>query len=176
LAQLVVRFVIEGQDDVVLAHMRDAVAVVRMGAQDCGAVAPKVWQSAWVNVGRFVAPFLDQDKAVAFWNKLLPPRCRERMAPEAQQWYRLLSAVGARDAQAMIDRGGEILRKSTPGSPARDTFYAAGATILGHLARLETDRARDVWPELRERLPPGAEPSMELRWLEAITVARLQNR
>ena len=176
LAQLVVRFVIEGQDDVVLAHMRDAVAVARMGAQDCGAVAPKVWQSAWVNVGRFVAPYLDQDKAVAFWNKLLPPRCRERMAPEAKQWVHLLSAVGARDAQAMIDRGGEILRKSTPGSPARDTFYAAGATILGHLARLETDRARDVWPELRERLPPGAEPSMELRWLEAITVARLQNR
>ena len=36
LAQLVVRFVIDGQDDVVLAHMRDAVAVARMGAQDCG--------------------------------------------------------------------------------------------------------------------------------------------
>jgi hypothetical protein len=171
-----VRFVIEGQDDVVLAHMRDSVAVARMGAQDCGAVAPRVWQSAWVNVGRFVAPYLDQDKALAFWNKLLPPRCRERMAPDAQQWYRLLSAVGARDAEAMIHHGGEILGRSTPESPARDTSYAAGATILGYLARLQPDHARDVWPELRERLPPGSEPSIELRWLEVITVARLQKR
>ncbi len=176
LAQLVVRFVIEGQDDVVLAHMRDAVAVARMGAQDCGATAPKVWQSAWVNVGRFVAPYLEPDKAGAFWNRLLPPRCRERMATQAQQWYGLLSAVGARDAQAMIDQGGEMLRRSTPDSPARDTYYAAGATILGYLARQETQRARDVWSELRERIPSGAEPSMELRWLEAITVARLQKQ
>jgi predicted membrane-bound spermidine synthase len=176
LAQLVVRFVIEGQDDIVLAHLRDAVAVARMGAQDCGAVAPKVWQSAWVNVGRFVAPYLDQDKAVPFWNKLLPPHCRSRISPEAQQWYRLLSAVSTRDAQAMIDRGGEIFRKSTRESPTRDTFYAAGATILGHLARMETDRARDVWPELRERVPPGIEPSTELRWLEAIVVARLRKQ
>ena len=173
LAQLVVRMVIDGQDDVVLAHMRDAVAVARMGAQDCGAVAPGVWRSAWVNVGRFVAPYLDPDKAAAFWNKLLPSRCHERLAPDALQWYRLLNAVAARDAQAMVDQGGEMLRKSTPESPARDTSYAAGAVILGHLARLQPDRARGVWPELRERLPPGSEASMELRWLEAITIARL---
>jgi hypothetical protein len=75
------------------------------------------------------------------------------MAADAQRWYHLLSAVGARDAQAMIDHGGEILRKSTPLSLARNTSYAAGATILGHLALNETERARDVWPELRERLP-----------------------
>ena len=176
LAQLVVRMVIDGQDDVVLAHMRDAVAVARMGAQDCGAVAPGVWRSAWVNVARFVAPYLDPDKAAAFWNKLLPSRCRERLAPDALQWYRLLNAVAARDAQAMVDQGGEMLRKSTPESPARDTSYAAGAVILGHLARLQPDRARGVWPELRERLPPGSEASMELRWLEAITIARLQKQ
>ncbi|MBC8006954.1 MAG: spermidine synthase [Prolixibacteraceae bacterium] len=176
LAQLVVRFVIEGQDDVVLSHMRDAVAMARMGAQDCGAAAPMVWQSAWVKVGRFVAPYLEQDQAAAFWSRLLPPRCRERMSMQAQQWYRLLSAVGARDAQAMIDRGGEMLRRSTPDSPARDTYYAAGATILGYLALQETERARDVWPELRERIPSGAEPAMELRWLEAIAIGRLQKQ
>jgi spermidine synthase len=176
LAQPVVRFVIEGQDDVVLAHMRDAVAIARMGAQDCGAVAPRMWQSAWVKVGRFVAPYLDQGRAAMFWNRLLPLRCRERLTPEAQQWYRLLSAVGARDAQAMIDHGGEIFRKSTPESPPVDTEYVAGAMILGHLARHETDLARDVWPELRKRLPPGSEPSMELRWLEAIVVAGLQKQ
>lgn len=47
---------------------------------------------------------------------------------------------------------------------------------LGHLALLETERARDAWLELRERLPPGAEPSIALRRLEAITIARLQKQ
>ena len=176
LAQVVVRFVIEDQDDVVLAHLRDAVAVARMGAQDCGAKAPALWQQAWVNVGRFVAPYLDRDKAVPFWNKLLPQRCRGRLTPEAQQWFRLLGAVGMHDARTMIDSSRALFEKSSPESPARDTFYLAGARILGHLALLETERARDVWPELRERLPPGAEPSIEMRWLEAITVARLQKQ
>ncbi|MEO8156478.1 MAG: spermidine synthase [Betaproteobacteria bacterium] len=176
LAQLVMRFVIEGQDDIVLAHMRDAVAMARLGVQDCGASAPRVWQSAWVHVGRFVTPYMDRDKAALFWNKLLPARCRERLTPEAQHWYRLLVAVGARDAQAMIEHGGELLKRATVESPARDTYYAAGAMILGHLARGETGRARDVWPELSQRVPPGSDPSTELRWLEVITLARLRSQ
>jgi spermidine synthase len=176
LAQLVVRLVIEGRDDVVLGHMRDAVAVARLGARDCGAEVPEIWQAGWVNVGRFVAPYLERDKAEVFWSKLVPPRCRARMSRGAQQWYRLLTAVGARDAQAMIDRGGELLGQATPATPARDTFYAGAAMILGHLARQDPEGARDVWPEMRERLPPGSEPPMELRWLEAITIDRLQLR
>ncbi|HEX7953863.1 MAG TPA: hypothetical protein VF523_12415 [Burkholderiales bacterium] len=176
LAQLVMRFVIEGQDDIVLAHMRDAVAMARMGVLDCGASAPRAWQSAWVHVGRFVAPYMDRDKATLFWNKLLPARCRDRLTPQAQHWYRLLVAVGARDAQAMIEHGTQLLASASAESPARDTYYAAGAAILGHLARGETDRARDIWPELGQRVPPGSEPSTELRWLEAITVARLRSQ
>jgi hypothetical protein len=176
LAQLIVRVVSEGRDDIALAHMRDAVAVASMGAQDCGAGAPRMWGSAWMHVGRLVAPYLEQDKAALFWNKLLPPRCRARLGPEAQHWYRLLTAVSARDAQAMIEHGGAILRSSTTESLARDTSYAAAAAILGHLARQEPDRARDIWPELRERLPSGSEPSMEMRWLEAITVDMLRKK
>jgi len=176
LAELVVRFVIEGQDDIVLAQMRHAVAMARLGAQQCGAAAPKVWQAAWVQVGRFVAPYLDPDKATLFLDKLLPVRCRKRLTPQAQQWYRLLAAVSARDARAMIDRGGEIFKRAGPEIPAQDTLYAAGAIILGHLALGQPDRARDVWPELRRRLPPGSEPSMELRWLEAITMTELRRQ
>jgi len=176
LAQLVARFVIEGKDDVVLAHMRDSVAIVHMGAQDCGAAAPRIWSSAWMHVGRFVAPYLNDDKAAAFWSKLVPPRCRDRLGADAQHWFRLFTAVSERDAQAMVEHGSEILRRSTPESSPRDTLYAASATILGHLARRQPDRAREVWAELRERLPPGIEPSMELRWLEAITVSALRQQ
>ncbi|MEO8164255.1 MAG: spermidine synthase [Betaproteobacteria bacterium] len=174
LAQVVVRFTIEGHDDIVLGRMRDALAVARMGAAHCGRQAPLIWQAGWVNVGRLVAPYLDPDKANAFWNKLLPPHCRERLSPDAQRWYRLLTAVGKRDARAMVEYGGELLRATNAQSPARDTRYAAASVILGQLALHNLEGARDVWRELQERLPGNGQSSIELRWLEAITIARMQ--
>jgi spermidine synthase len=174
LAQLVQRLVIEGRDDIVLGQMRDAVAVVRLGAADCGKQVPEIWQAGWVNVGRFVAPYLERDTARTFWDKLLPPRCRERLNPQARAWYGLLRAVGERDGPAMIARGNEILQSATQQTPARDTRYAAAASILGHLALNDPEAARQVWPDMRERLPSGSEMSIELRWLEAITIARLE--
>jgi hypothetical protein len=176
LAQLVQRFVIEGRDDIVLGQMRDAVAVARLGATDCGKQVPEIWQAGWVNVGRFVAPYLERDTARTFWDKLLPPRCRQRLSPPARSWYGLLQAVGERDAQAMIARGNEILQSATQQTPGRDTRYAAAAAILGHLVQGDPEAARQVWPDMRDRLPPGSEMSIELRWLEAITIARLQER
>ncbi len=174
LGQIVTRFTLEGHDDVTLGRMRDSLAVARIGAPDCGKQAPAIWQAGWVNVGRFVAPYLDPGRADAFWNKLLPPQCRERMSVDAKRWYRLLRAVAARDAPAMIEHGGELLRRADAQTPARDTRYAAASVILGQLALQNPEGAREVWGLLQERLPGSGEGSIELRWLQAITIARLQ--
>lgn len=174
--QQAIRSVIEGIDDVALPQARQPIAVARLGAQDCGAQAPKIWQSSWINVGRFVARYLDQEKAPIFWSKILPPRCRERLDAEAQHWYRLLNAIGSRDSGAMIDHAGALLGAATPDSPEGDTLYVAAALMLGHLARHEPELAHDVFAELSKRLPPGSPPSLEIRWLEAITVGKLQKK
>jgi spermidine synthase len=173
--QLIVRSVIEGIDDDALAQAREPVALARLGAQDCGAQAPKLWQSSWINVGRFVARYLDRDKAPVFWGKIVPPRCRERLGTDAQLWYRLLYAVGSRDSSAMVDHAAALLGRATPDSPESGTLYVAAALMLGHLARQEPEQAREVFEELPKRLPPGSQPSLEIRWLEAITVSKLQH-
>jgi spermidine synthase len=174
--QMAIRSVVEGFDDAVLAQARQPVALARLGAQDCGAQAPKLWQSSWVSVGRFVERYLDRDKAPIFWAKIVPSRCNERLGADAQHWYRLLNAVGLRDSSAMIDHAGELFRRATADSPAGDTLYVAAVLMLGHLARQEPEQAREVFSKLRERLPPGSTPSLEIRWLEAIAVSKLQHK
>jgi hypothetical protein len=171
-----VRSAIDGIDDAGLAQARQPVALARLGAQDCGSQAPKLWQSSWVSVGRFVVRYLDRESAPLFWGKLVPPRCRERLDSDGQHWYRLLNAVASRDPDAMIVHASELLGHATPETPEGDTFYVAAALMLGHLARQQPDQAHEVFAKLPQRLPPNRAPSLELRWLEAIAGSRLQRK
>ena len=176
-AQRAIRAVIEGSDDATLLEAREPIALARLGAQDCGAQAPKLWQSSWINVGRFVARYLDQDvvQASKFWDKIVPPRCRKLQGREAQQWFHLLNAIGARDAGAMADHARELFGRATPSSPVGDTLYVAAALMLSHLARHELDQAIEVVAELPKRLPAGSQPSLEIRWLQAIALSKRQH-
>jgi len=171
-----VRSAIDGIDDAGLAQARQPVALARLGAQDCGSQAPKLWQSSWVSVGRFVVRYLDRESAPLFWGKLVPPRCRERLDSDGQHWYRLLNAVASRDPDAMIVHASELLGHATPETPEGDTFYVAAALMLGQLARQQPDQAHEVFAKLPQRLPPNRAPSLELRWLEAIAGSRLQRK
>lgn len=173
LGQLAMRGVMDGIDDVVLAQTRQPIALARAGAHDCGAQAFKSWQASWIGVARFTARYLDAATRSAFWNKLLPERCRERLDAHARQWYRLLVAVSAQDAAGMAEFGTQLLANAGPQTAAQDTQFAAAATVLGRLALGHTEQAADVFREMPRRLPPGTEPTLEMRWLEAITARRL---
>src|SRR5258708_528184 len=175
LGQLAIRSVIEGAGDVALAPARQPIAIARLGAQDCGALAPQLWQSSWINVGRFVARYLDRDKAPLFWDKVMSPHCRERLSPDARRWYRLLNAVGSRDSGAIVDQAGEMFRSATPDVAAGDTLYVAAALMLGPLARQGPERAHAVFTQLPGKLAPASQTSPEIHWLEAISASKLQH-
>ncbi|MEO8007300.1 MAG: hypothetical protein ABI728_02095, partial [Betaproteobacteria bacterium] len=177
-AQRAIRAVIEGSDDATLLEAREPIALARLGAQDCGAQAPKLWQMSWMKVGRSVARYLDRDavQASKFWDKIVPPRCRVRQDTQAQQWFQLLYAVGSRDAGAMADHARELFARATPGSPVGDTLYIAAALMLSHLASQEPAQAIEVFAELPKRLPADSPPSLEIRWLQAIALTKLQHK
>ena len=175
IAQLAIRGVMDGLDDVVMAQTRQPIALLRSGIHDCGAQTFKLWQSSWIGIARFTARYVDTDKRAAFWSKLLPERCRARLDAKAMQWYRLLVGVSARDAAGMVEHGGALLGTMTPETAAQDTQFVAGAVVLGHLALGQVDKAAGIFADMPKQLPPGTEPTMEMRWLEAITASRLQH-
>ncbi|HEX4985395.1 MAG TPA: hypothetical protein VFV71_04905 [Burkholderiales bacterium] len=176
LGQLAIRGVMDGLDDAVLMQMRLPVAVVRSGARDCGAQAPRSWESSWMAVARFAARYVDADKRRLFWGQLVPEHCRGRLSARSRLSLELFEAVSAKDAIGMVRLGGQLLATADPQFASRDTQYAAAALVLGRLALGQTGEAAEVFGELPKHLQAGTEPSTEMRWLEAITARRMANR
>jgi hypothetical protein len=176
LGQLAVRGVLDGLDDVVQLQTRAPIALVRASAADCGAQMPLSWQLSWMGVARFTARYIDADKRTAFWNKVLPERCRARLDATALRWFHLYVAVAAQDARGMVEYGRQVFATESAEYVPLDVQYVGGVLVLGHLALGQVEQAAAVFGELPKRLPPGTEPTVELRWLEMITASRLGGR
>jgi hypothetical protein len=171
LAQMVVRYVMEGRNAPELVPMRQDLAFAHLGMRDCAPAAPEAWEAAWIDLGRLVSVYLGKDTAMKFWDRLIPQKCLARLSPRGQAWRQLFIAVGTRDAAGMRLHAEALLAMAGPSSPPGETFYAAEALMLAHLALGEPQRARSVYRELPARLPPGSSPTLEMDWLVALAMA-----
>jgi predicted membrane-bound spermidine synthase len=174
LAQRIVRAIMDGSPRADLQEFANDVALVQIGAGDCGGANRERWDAAWKNIGRFTARYLDPKASPAFWDRLVPPACRRSATQADQAWLQLFSAVAAKSPAAMRDTSLRLIQHSDAATRPNDTMFLVAVTMLSNIALGEPGEAMVAYRELRPRLPKGYAVPFEVDWLEAIALSRLR--
>jgi len=110
------------------------------------------------------------------WERVMPSRCRAAATPEQRRLLALLEAVAARDGGRMAEMAASLLNEGETRTDPAGRQYLIGAFALAKLALDQPADALLALERYAEELPIGERLPLQMQWLRAVAIDRLQAR
>jgi predicted membrane-bound spermidine synthase len=138
---------------------------------DCAPNAPtEEWWDSVIITGALVNGYLPPEVSGAVWDKVQKAPCHAKLDARARDWFRLLRAVGQRDAGTMAELGEAMLAASEK-STAADLEYILGTAMLGRIRQGQGEAAARLLDKHGRRMSTERQNTAWFKWLRNV-VAR----